>query len=54
MGVDGIPVEKWSADVFELIRKQCGGLLEIAADTLTRSFLRYTKLKFQGSLNDFV
>ena len=48
IGVDGLPLNLWNLDTFQLIGEACGGLLEVARETKDQSFLMFAKLKVKG------
>ena len=51
IGLEGIPLNLWNIHVFKIIGEVCGGLLEVAEETLNKSFLRFAKLKVKGPAN---
>ena len=44
----------WNMDTFKKIGEACGGLLEVALETVNQSFLRFVKLKVKGFYNGFL
>ena len=52
--MEGIPLNFWNYHVFKIIGDFCGGLLEIAEETLNKTFLRFAKLKVKGAANGFM
>lgn len=54
IGIEGLPLNLWSMDTFQKIGEACGGLLEVAEDTIQKSFLLYAKIKVKGYTNGFL
>ena len=48
IGIEGIPLLMWNIHMFKIIRKACGGLLEVAEETSNKSHLGFAKLRVKG------
>ena len=48
IGIEGLPLHMWNIHVFKVIGEACGGLLEVAEETMKRSFMGYVKIKIKG------
>ena len=48
IGIEGILLTMWNFQVFEAIREACGGLLEIAKETVNKTYLGFAKIKVKG------
>lgn len=54
IGVEGLSLNLWNVETFKKIGDACGGLLEVAPETMNQSFLLYAKLKVKGFSSGFV
>ena len=48
IGIEGLPLQVWNIHVFRVIGEACGGLLEVAEETMKQSFLGYAKTRIKG------
>ncbi|EXB39510.1 hypothetical protein L484_011427 [Morus notabilis] len=48
IGIQGLPLNMWNIHSLKIIRDACGGLSEVAEETLNQSFLLYAKIKVRG------
>ena len=48
IGIEGLPLQMWNIHVFKVIGEACGGLLEVAKETMKKSYLGYAKIKIKG------
>ena len=48
IGIKGLPLKMWNIHVFKVIGEACGGLLEVAQETLNKLFMGYAKIKIKG------
>ena len=48
IGIEGLPLQMWNIHVFKVIGEACGGLLEVAEETLKKSYLGFAKIKIKG------
>ena len=48
IGIEGLPLMMWNIHVFTEIGEACGGLLEVAEETMNKTFLGYAKMKVKG------
>ena len=53
VGIEGIPLNWWNLHALKVIGSKLGGVLEIAKETLERSFLTYAKVRVAGFGNGF-
>ena len=54
VGIEGIPLNWWNVHVLRVIGTKLGGVLEIAEETLQRSFLTYAKIRVSGLSSGFL
>lgn len=54
IGVEGLPLNFWDPVTFRNIGEACGGLMEVAPETMDQSFLQYANIKVKGFLNGFL
>ena len=54
IGIKGLPINMWNNHVFKIIGKSLGGLLEVAHETRTISFLQYAMIKVGGLEGGFM
>ena len=54
VGIEGIPLNWWNIHAIKVIGAKLGGVIEIAKETLDRSFLTYAKIRVSGFYNGFL
>ena len=54
IGIEGLPLNMWNIHVFKIIGKSLGGLLDVAPETTSLSFLKFAKIKVGGLEDGFV
>ena len=54
MIIEGLPLNMWNIHVFKTIGKSLGGLLDVAPETKTLSFLKFAKIKVGGLEGGFM
>ena len=54
MGIEGIPLNWWNIHALKVIGAKLGGLVDIAKETLDRSFLTFAKIRVSGFNNGFL
>ena len=54
IGIEGLPINVWNIHVCKIIGKSMGGLLEVAHETTTFSFLQYAMIKVGGLERGFM
>ena len=48
LGIEGLPLNMWNNHVFKVIGSKCGGLLDIAKDTVHLNCLTHATIKLKG------
>lgn len=54
IGVQGLPIELWTLETFNIIGEACGGLRAVSTDKLHYRMLRYAKLEVEGGSDGFL
>ena len=54
VGIEGIPLNWWNIHALKVIGAKLGGLVDIAKETLDRSFLTFAKIRVSGFSNGFL
>lgn len=54
IGVEGLPLNLWNMETFKKLGDACGGLMEVALETMIQSFLLFAKIKVKGFAIGFI